>query len=134
MLVVTLVDRRENRTVPCKHCDSGTIYPTLPQGAPLAIVVPLSALGRRTTLHRPQSRRTTPDSICIGYASSRCTYPECMYSWTSTLGERMLEIWLKLKSVMQSGNNSTKFKATRLQPDMVGLVPIIRFQFSFQWK
>jgi hypothetical protein len=57
-----------------------------------------------------------------------------MYSWTSTLGERMLEIWLKLKSVMQSGNNSTKFKATRLQPDMVGLVPIIRFQFSFQWK
>jgi hypothetical protein len=45
----------------------------------------------------------------------------------------MLEKWLKPKSVMQLGEDSTTFSTTRLQPDMVGLVPIIRFRFSFQW-
>jgi hypothetical protein len=78
-LVVTLVDRRENKTVPCKYCDSGPIYLT-PLGAPLATVVPLSALGRLTTLHGPLSHRTRPDNIGIDYASSPCTHPERMYS------------------------------------------------------
>jgi hypothetical protein len=36
----------------------------------------------------------------------------------------MLEKWLKLKSVMQFGDDSTAFSTTHLQPDMVSLFPI----------
>ena len=46
-----------------------------------------------------------------------------MYSWTSTLGERMLAKWCELRLVMHCSDDGTTF-STRLQPDMVGLVPI----------
>ena len=46
-----------------------------------------------------------------------------MYSWTSTLGERMLAKWCELRLVMHYSDDGTTFN-TRLQPDMVGLVPI----------
>ena len=88
---ITLVDRQQDCAV--LTSPNGIIYLT-PQGALLATGVPRSALGRRTTLHCLPSRRTRPDNIGKDYASSPRTCPECMYSWTSTLGERMLEKWV----------------------------------------